>query len=75
MKPRPRVWPFVVSVVLVAAAAVAGATAYLLAGDTKVSVSGLLAMVAGIVLTFAVGAGLMFLVFLSARRGHDDDVG
>jgi len=27
-----------------------------------------------VVLCFAVGGGLMFLMFFSARRGYDDDV-
>ena len=30
------------------------------------------AMILGIVVTLAVGCGLMALLFLSARRGHDD---
>ncbi|MEM8800084.1 MAG: hypothetical protein AAGF15_08400 [Pseudomonadota bacterium] len=36
--------------------------------------SGILIMAAGACLTIGLGVGLMVLVFLSARRGHDDDV-
>ena len=39
------------------------------------SLPGLLALVGGAVLTSAVAIGLMSLVFLSNRSGHDEDVG
>lgn len=39
------------------------------------SLPGLLALVGGAVLTSAVAIGLMALVFISNRSGHDDEVG
>lgn len=40
--------------------------------DTVISWHGWLAMGLGVTLTAVLGAGLMFLVFYSARHGHDD---
>lgn len=40
--------------------------------DTQMSWHGWLAMTLGVVLTAALGGGLMYLVFYSARHGHDD---
>ena len=42
-------------------------------GDVQISLHGLIAMVLGCVLSLALGGGLMFLVFYSNRRGHDDE--
>jgi hypothetical protein len=39
--------------------------------DAPMSSSGWGAMIAGIVVTFVLGVGLMSLVFLSSRRGYD----
>jgi hypothetical protein len=36
---------------------------------------GWIALAIGVVLTIAVGCGLMFLMFWSSRRGYDDAVG
>jgi hypothetical protein len=41
-------------------------------GDSEISVAGWLAMGLGIVITLALGIGLMSLVFLSSRRGYDE---
>ena len=41
----------------------------------QISLHGYLALVLGAVLTFALGAGLMTLVFISSRRGFDDEAG
>lgn len=43
------------------------------AGDpgSQMSVNGYIAMALGIVVTMALGGGLMFLVFYSSRHGHD----
>lgn len=43
-------------------------------GDVQLSFHGTLALVLGVVASLALGIGLMFLVFYSSRRGHDDDV-
>lgn len=61
--------PVLVAVVLVGAWAVQGFDSF------GLSLPGLLAMIAGAVLTSAVAIGLMALVFLSNRSGHDDDIG
>lgn len=43
--------------------------------DTSMmSVHGWIAMTIGVVLSLALGGGLMALVFFSARRGYDDRV-
>jgi len=41
-------------------------------GDSEISPAGWLAMGLGILLTLALGIGLMALVFLSNRRGYDE---
>jgi hypothetical protein len=40
--------------------------------DTQMSWHGWLAMGLGVVITAALGSGLMWLVFHSSRSGHDD---
>ncbi len=40
--------------------------------DAKMSVHGWIALVLGVVLSFAVGIGLMSLMFFSSRRGYDE---
>jgi TRAP-type C4-dicarboxylate transport system permease small subunit len=47
-------------------------TAWRALGEVQISTVGLLAMAAGILLSLLLGGGLMFLVFWSSRRGHDD---
>ena len=39
---------------------------------TVISVHGWIALGAGVLVTFGLGAGLMFLVFYSNRQGYDD---
>lgn len=58
--------------VLMALLAAWAATGFDLFG---LSLPGLLALVGGAVLTSAVAIGLMALVFLSNRSGHDEGVG
>lgn len=41
-------------------------------GDVEISTLGMLAMAGGVLLSLALGGGLMFLVFWSSRHGHDD---
>lgn len=41
-------------------------------GDVEMSSHGWIAMVLGIVFSLVIGCGLMALVFISSRRGHDD---
>jgi len=42
-------------------------------GDVDISIHGLIALTLGCVVSLALGGGLMFLVFYSNRRGHDDE--
>ncbi len=44
-------------------------------GEVQISGHGMIALTIGVLLSLALGIGLMFLVFYSSRRGHDDDVG
>src|SRR5262249_45999190 len=44
-------------------------------GDTEMSSGGWIAMVLGALATLALGIGLMSLVFISNRRGYDDQAG
>jgi hypothetical protein len=41
-------------------------------GDSDISSAGWLAMGLGVIVTFALGVGLMALVFVSNRRGYDE---
>ncbi|MDA0367145.1 MAG: hypothetical protein O3C65_02430 [Proteobacteria bacterium] len=66
-----RLWIYLPCTVVAMLLAIVGALYYVThTSETPVSINGLVAMTLGIVLTFALGAGLMFLVFLSARRGR-----
>ena len=42
-------------------------------GEAEISGHGYVALVLGAVVAFAVGAGLMALVFFSSRRGYDEE--
>ncbi len=53
--------------------ALAGAAWLLSAWDAvQIGVHGWIALSLGVVLSLAVGGGLMALVFISSRRGYDD---
>ena len=41
-------------------------------GESEISVAGWLAMGLGVIITLALGIGLMALVFISSRRGYDE---
>jgi uncharacterized protein YneF (UPF0154 family) len=41
-------------------------------GDSEISGAGWLAMALGVIVTLALGMGLMVLVFISNRRGYDE---
>ncbi len=41
-------------------------------GDVDISTNGWIAIVLGVVVTLAVGGGLMALVFYSSRKHYDD---
>jgi dipeptide/tripeptide permease len=44
-------------------------------GTSEISAAGWLAMGLGVVVTLALGVGLMALVFISNRRGYDEIAG
>jgi hypothetical protein len=44
-------------------------------GDVELSLHGTVALALGVLASLGLGVGLMFLVFYSSRRGHDDDAG
>jgi hypothetical protein len=44
-------------------------------GNSDISAAGWVAMIFGVVLTLALGIGLMSLVFFSSRHGYDDSDG
>lgn len=44
-------------------------------GDTGMSVGGWIAMLLGVLATLGLGIGLMALVFISSRRGYDEQAG
>ena len=67
-------------ILTIAAGAVAGIAAFVAAlwfelGDAQMSAAGWGAMILGIVVTLGLGVGLMALVFISNRRGYDDEAG
>jgi hypothetical protein len=41
-------------------------------GDTGIDLNGWIALILGVLVTLAVGIGLMALIFISNRRGYDD---
>jgi len=47
--------------------------AWKMMGNTAMSIHGYVAMALGVVLSIALGGGLMALAFYSSRRGYDDD--
>jgi hypothetical protein len=44
-------------------------------GDVGIGLNGWIALLLGIVVTMAVGIGLMALIFISSRRGYDEPPG
>ena len=42
-------------------------------GDSEISSAGWLAMGLGVIVTLGLGIGLMALVFISSRRGYDEN--
>ncbi len=72
---RLGVGSWAIIVILLALLGATGFVAYLgwmLASGTDVPISGYVSMALGVVLSLAVGFGLMALVFYSSRRGYDE---
>jgi hypothetical protein len=59
----------------VAAAVVVSAVNWHDIGNAGISVNGWIALVLGVLVTLALGVGLMALVFISNRRGYDEPPG
>lgn len=57
----------------VAAVAAVVASLWTAVGDAQISPMGWLALGLGVLLTLALGIGLMALVFISNRRGYDEE--
>ena len=66
-----------VAIVVVAVLALVGVIAEFWSGigNSEISLAGWLAMGFGVVVTLALGIGLMALVFFSSRRGYDEAAG
>ena len=62
----------VFAVVLVLAIGVVIAAFWNSLGDSDISPAGWIAMGFGVIITLALGVGLMALVFISSRRGYDE---
>ena len=61
-------------VVILVGAGVWAAWIWLSLGDAEISIHGYIALTLGVLGSLVVGCGLMALVFISARGGHDDQV-
>lgn len=62
----------VFAVVLVLAICAVIVAFWISLGDSDISPAGWIAMGFGVVVTLALGVGLMALVFISSRRGYDE---
>ena len=62
---------FLLSLLLLAA--IIAVAAWMSLEETKISFHGFIALGLGVFATFGLGAGLMFLVFYSHRKGYDDE--
>lgn len=69
---RGTVVTIVVLLALLGATGAVGLWAWWEIGQVPISRHGLIALGLGVGLTFVLGAGLMALMFFSARRGYDD---
>jgi NADH:ubiquinone oxidoreductase subunit 5 (subunit L)/multisubunit Na+/H+ antiporter MnhA subunit len=65
-------FPIIVLLGLLILAIVIGFWAWQQIGSVEIGTHGWIALGLGALLTFAVGAGLMALMFFSARRGYDE---
>jgi dipeptide/tripeptide permease len=62
----------VIAVALVLVVGVVVVTLWTGIGDSDISPAGWIAMGFGVIITLALGIGLMALVFISNRRGYDE---
>jgi hypothetical protein len=72
---RLGVGSWIILIVLVSVSFATGAVVYFgwrLADGVDVPISGYLAMAGGVIVSLAVGFGLMALIFYSSRKGYDE---
>ncbi len=71
---RPRlIWIWVaVAVALLLLVVTVSMRLWVATGASQISIGGWLAMGFGVIVTLALGVGLMALVFISSRRGYDE---
>jgi hypothetical protein len=72
MKSRAGWIAVAIAVAAVAAVAAAAIGLWGSVGASDISLGGWLALAFGIIVTLALGIGLMGLVFISSRRGYDE---
>ncbi len=73
---RWRSWlPVAIAAAAVLAVVIVVGSLWAQVGDAQISPVGWLAMGFGVLLTLALGIGLMTLVFISSRRGYDEPDG
>lgn len=72
---RPKMFSWIAVSIAVTVVLIIGfviATTWTGIGDSEISLAGWLAMALGVLMTLALGIGLMVLVFISSRRGYDE---
>ena len=72
MKRSPGTIAIVIAALIVAIVVVISAANWNFVGNSGIDLNGWIALVLGVVVTLAVGIGLMALVFISNRRGYDE---
>ena len=72
MKPTQNLVAVLIAAAVVVAVGLVIATLWSGLGDSEISLAGWLAMGFGIIVTLALGIGLMSLVFFSSRGGYDE---
>jgi len=63
------------AVVVVAVVVAVSVVNWRVIGDSGIDLNGWIALILGVLVTLALGIGLMALVFISNRRGYDDPSG
>jgi hypothetical protein len=61
-----------IAMVLVAIVVAVAVINWHIIGNTGIDLNGWIALILGVLVTLALGIGLMALVFISNRRGYDD---
>ncbi len=72
MKRRAGVIAIVVAALVVALVVTISVGNWNFVGNSAIDLNGWIALILGVLVTLAVGIGLMALVFISNRRGYDE---